>query len=228
MGFRYPFQRHFVTSVSVIGWRSGQGTICFLNPSFNLPSWKSVRDAHMVENRTAMMAVGWLISPFFQHGWHLQSHFLKEVQGEIGLTCMKARDSFTRCAHFATRNAKVTVGLQRTSAIEKPCRSSGVLEIMEAEIFSHESKWTQVAKSSNADASGISETFWDGTAKEWCLLSSRILCLEKNSLKHRNIIPCTEVRCVFLLKLHCKHVVSAYGTQEMLKIPWQIQIPEVI
>lgn len=40
-----PFQRRFVTSVSVIGWRSGQGTICFLNPSFNLPSWKSVRDA---------------------------------------------------------------------------------------------------------------------------------------------------------------------------------------
>ena len=69
-----------------------------------------------------------------------KSDFLKEVQGEIGLTCMKARDSFTRCAHFATRNAKVTVGLQRTSAIEKPCRSSGVPEITEAEIFSHESK----------------------------------------------------------------------------------------
>lgn len=106
-----------------------------------------------------------------------KSDFLKEVQGEIGLTCMKARDSFTRCAHFATRNAKVTVGLQRTSAIEKPCRSSGVLEITEAEIFSHESKWTQVAKSSNADASGISETFWDGTAKEWCLLPTRIYTL---------------------------------------------------
>lgn len=51
---------------------------------------------------------------------------------------------------------------------------------------------------------------------------------KKNSMKHRNITPCTEVQCVFLLKLHCKHVVSAYGTQEMLKIPWQIQIPEVI
>ena len=51
---------------------------------------------------------------------------------------------------------------------------------------------------------------------------------KKNSLTRRNIIPCTEVQCVFLLKLHCKHVVSAYGTQEMLKIPWQIQIPEVI
>ena len=54
-----------------------------------------------------------------------KSDFLKEVQV---------------CAHFATRNAKVTVGLQRTSAIEKPCRSSGVPEITEAEIFSHESK----------------------------------------------------------------------------------------